>query len=77
MTFDAAAETLTTSTNLASKAGTYPLRLSAKFTGSHYTNVGTLDFTMTLVDPCPSATISLVSAPSWPMSAVTWSLGDA
>ena len=41
------------------KAGTYNLRLTAKYTGSHYTNVGGVDFVVTVVDPCPTATITL------------------
>ena len=46
------------------KAAAYPLRLKVRYDGDagHYTNFGTLDFTVTLVDPCIAATLTVNAA---------------
>lgn len=46
-----------------SYAGPYDLRLSAKYAGDHYSKAGEADFTMTLIDPCPNAQITLQEIP--------------
>ena len=74
-TFDAGQETLTTYNNDARNADTYNLRLTVNFSGSYYVYPKSTDFTMTLIDPCPGASISLVTSP-WPLSDKIWTLGD-
>ena len=46
------------------KAGTYPLRLSVRYDGdaAHYTVFGQKDFTITLVNPCIAATLTVNDA---------------
>ena len=53
----------TASTDLA-KAAAYPLRLSVRYDGdaAHYTTFGQKDFTITLVDPCIAATLTVNAA---------------
>jgi len=57
------------------KAGTYNLKLIAKYTDANnfYTNEGTLAITWTIVDPCPTATLTLASSP---FTAGTYNLGN-
>lgn len=75
-TFSSAEQKLTTSSSDRGAAGTYTLRLTAAFTGSHYTNPGFVDFTMTLVDPCPTSSMTLDQSP-WPTADQTSLLADA
>lgn len=46
-------------TNDFTKAGSYNLKLKAKYTGTVYQNVAELSFTITVVDPCISPSLTL------------------
>ena len=57
---------------------TYTLRLTAKYTGAEYTNVGILDFTVSLSDPCIDANIAIdpaIITTLLPTSSVSYTLG--
>ena len=43
-------------------AQTYHIKLSAKYTGTHYSNTGSTVITYTVVDPCLTATLTLTPA---------------
>lgn len=57
-TFDSTAATLTVSTLLLSKVNTYSVMIVAS-QGTYTSNYGTLSFSVDILDPCPSATISV------------------
>ena len=56
--FDPNSNELETDSDDLSKAGPYPLRLTVRYDGD-YTNVGTLDFDVTLVNPCIRADLTI------------------
>ena len=64
----------TASTNM-TKAAVYPLRLSVRYDGdtAHYTVFGQKDFTITLVDPCIAATLT-VNAANLTSTSITYSI---
>ena len=58
-TFDATAGTLKVVSTDRTIAATYNMKLTAKYNEAIYTNVGEQAFTYTVVDPCPTATLTL------------------
>ena len=45
--------------NDVTKAGSYNLKVTAKYTGAAYTNIGELPFSVTLVDACIAAVLTI------------------
>ena len=63
-----ASPVLETYTNLLAKVGTYNLKLRARYVGPAYNVYGELSFTMNILDPCLSPTLTLTPPASTTIS---------